>query len=98
MQDLFASGHPAEWRNRLIWEDKKYILPSLLEEFSGKVDLVYIDPPFDTGANFSYTARVPDDPETSGDQGTTFVKEPSVIEQKAHRDTWGKGLDGYLKW
>lgn len=33
-----------------------------------------------------------------GDQSVTFVKEPSVIEQKAYRDTWGRGLDGYLKW
>ncbi len=98
MQDLFASGRPTEWRNRLIWGDKKYVLPSLLEEFAGKVNLIYIDPPFDTGANFSYTASIPDDPDTDGDQGAAFVKQPSVIEQKAYRDTWGKGLDGYLKW
>ncbi len=65
MQDLFASGRPTEWRNRLIWGDKKYVLPSLLEEFAGKVNLIYIDPPFDTGANFSYTANIPDDPDTT---------------------------------
>ncbi len=98
MQDLFAAGQPTAWRNRLIWGDKKYVLPSLLEEFAGKVNLIYIDPPFDTGANFSYTATIPDDPETEGEQGATFVKQPSVIEQKAYRDTWGKGLDGYLAW
>ena len=33
-----------------------------------------------------------------GDQSATFVKEPNVIEQKAYRDTWGKGLDSYLRW
>ena len=98
MQDLFASGRPTDWRNRLIWGDKKYVLPSLLKEFAGKVNLVYIDPPFDTGANFSYTAIIPDDPDADGDQSATFVKEPSVIEQKAYRDTWGKDLDGYLRW
>jgi DNA modification methylase len=98
MQDLFGSGQPPEWRNRLIWGDKKYVLPSLLEEFAGKVGLVYIDPPFDTGANFSYIATIPDDPEMEGEQGATFTKQPSVIEQKAYRDTWGKGLDSYLKW
>jgi len=42
--------------------DKKYVLPSLLPEFAGKVDLIYIDPPFDTGADFSFTATVPDHP------------------------------------
>ena len=36
-QDLFASGRQTDWRNRLIWGDKKYVLPSLLEEFAGKV-------------------------------------------------------------
>jgi hypothetical protein len=98
MQDLFASGRPTDWRNRLIWGDKKYVLPSLLEEFAGKVNLIYIDPPFATGGDFSYTATIPDDPDTEGDQSTSFTKEPSVIEQKAYRDTWGRGLDGYLKW
>jgi len=96
--EMFASGRPTEWRNRLIWGDKKYVLPSLLEEFAGKVNLIYIDPPFDTGANFSYTASIPDDPESEGDQAATFVKEPSVIEQKAYRDTWGKNLDSYVRW
>src|SRR5712664_3528028 len=98
MQDLFASGRPTDWRNRLIWGDKKYVLPSLIEEFAGKVDLVYIDPPFNTGGDFSFSAAVPDDPETDGNQGATFFKQPSVIEQKAYRDTWGRGVDSYLKW
>ena len=58
--DLFASGRDSDWRNRLIWGDKKYVLPSLLPEFAGKVNLIYIDPPFDTGAGFSFTATIPD--------------------------------------
>jgi adenine-specific DNA-methyltransferase len=87
-----------EWRNRVIWGDKKYVLPSLLAEFAGQVNLIYIDPPFDTGADFSFTATVPDDPETPGDDSFTFTKEPSIIEHKAYRDTWGRGLDSYLQW
>ena len=59
---LFSDAKPTEWRNRLIWGDKKYVLPSLLPEFAGKVNLIYIDPPFDTGANFSYLATIPDAP------------------------------------
>ena len=100
---LFSQGKPTEWRNRLIWGDKKYVLPALLPELAGKVRLIYIDPPFDTGANFSFTATVPaapasddDDEEVSG--STSFTKQPSVIEQVAYRDTWGKGLDSYLQW
>jgi adenine-specific DNA-methyltransferase len=90
-----------EWRNRLIWGDKKYVLPSLLSEFAGKVNLIYIDPPFDTGADFSFRATVPDDPDTPGDDSFTFTKEPSIIEHKAFRDIWGGAqtrLDAYSKW
>lgn len=100
---LFSQGKATEWRNRLIWGDKKYVLPALLPELAGKVRLIYIDPPFDTGANFSFTATVPaapasddEDEEVSG--GTSFTKQPSVIEQVAYRDTWGRGLDSYLQW
>jgi adenine-specific DNA-methyltransferase len=56
--DLFGAGRDSEWRNRRIWGDKKYVLPALLDEFAGKVDLVYIDPPFDTGADFSLQVQV----------------------------------------
>jgi len=96
--DLFGAGRDPEWRNRLIWGDKKYVLPSLLEEFTSKVNLVYIDPPFNVGADFSFTATIPDNPETDDDETTSFVKEPSVIEMKAYRDTWGRGMDSYLQW
>jgi adenine-specific DNA-methyltransferase len=90
-----------EWRNRLIWGDKKYVLPSLLSEFAGKVNLIYIDPPFDTGADFSFTATVPDHPDSEEDDSFSFTKEPSIIEHKAYRDIWGGAqthLDAYLKW
>src|SRR5712664_4063150 len=96
--ELFASGRDAEWRNRVIWGDKKYVLPSLLPEFADKVNLIYIDPPFDTGADFSFTATISDDPDAPGDDSFSFTKEPSIIEQKAYRDTWGRGLDSYFQW
>ena len=89
--DMLYAGHQTEWRNRLIWGDKKYVFPSLLPEFSGKVNLIYIDPPFATGADFSFNATIPESDES-------FTKEPSMIEQKAYRDTWGKGMDGYFQW
>ena len=94
--ELFASGRDTEWRNRLIWGDKKYVLPSLLPEFAGKVNLIYIDPPFDTGADFSLTANIP--PRNGEEDEFSFTKEPSILEQKAYRDTWGEGLDSYLQW
>lgn len=100
--DFFASDpssvYSKEWRNRLIWGDKKYVLPSLLPEFAGKINLIYIDPPFNVGADFSFIATIPDNPETDNDETVQFLKEPNIIEQKAYRDTWGKGLDSYMQW
>jgi adenine-specific DNA-methyltransferase len=97
--DFFASERSPDWRNRLIWGDKKYVLPSLLAEYSGVVDLIYIDPPFATGADFSLPIKL---------DTNSFTKEPNVIEQKAYRDTWGvspedrrRGVtpfDRYVRW
>ena len=58
------------------------------EKFAGKVDLIYIDPPFATGADFSFRAFI-------GEEDVT--KEASVIEEKAYRDTWGLGLSSFLQ-
>jgi len=96
--ELFASGRDTEWRNRLVWGDKKYVLPSLIPEFGGKVDLVYIDPPFDTGTDFSYTASIPAHDAQLDEEVAHFTKEASIIEQKAYRDTWGSGLNSYIHW
>ena len=79
--ELSSSGHDAEWRNRLIWGDKKYVLPSLLPEFAGKVDLIYIDPPFDTGADFSYTTSIPE----SDEMGICLTHQPTIAGTKLKR-------------
>jgi adenine-specific DNA-methyltransferase len=94
--ELFSSGRQTEWRNRLIWGDNKYVLPSLLPEFAGKVSLIYIDPPFTTGQDFSFNATIPNYP-ADDDDPTVFTKQPSIIEQKAYRDTWGAGDESYLQ-
>ena len=83
--DTFEEG----WRNKLIWGDNLLVMGSLLEKFAGKIDLIYIDPPFATGADFSFTSEI-------GESGEEVTKEQSVIEEKAYRDTWGRGFDSYL--
>lgn len=88
---LFESvtGNKDVWRNKLIWGDNKYVLASLLKEgFAGKINLIYIDPPFDTGDDFSFSVKIGDE---------ELEKKPSIIEQKAYNDTWGKGTDSYLQ-
>lgn len=77
------------WKNKLIWGNNLLVMSSLFEKFSEKVDLIYIDPPFATGTDFSFKAEV-------GDKGIQLKKEQSVIEEKAYNDTWGAGDASYL--
>src|SRR5208283_5123976 len=72
------------WTNKLIWGDNKLILSSLKNgtireeiERNGGIKLIYIDPPFDVGADFSMDIEIGDD---------TFTKKPNVLEELAYRD------------
>src|SRR6266508_621987 len=89
---LFDSqrAHLDDFRNLLIWGDNKLVMASLLQDFSGKFDLIYIDPPFDVGADFTM-------PLPFGDKNDTVEKDQSILEMVAYRDTWGKGTDSYLQ-
>lgn len=78
-----------DFRNRLIWGDNKLVMASLLQEFKGKVDLIYIDPPFDVGADFTMQVQI-------GDEKDSIQKEQSTLEMVAYRDMWGRGSDSYL--
>ncbi len=84
--DTFDDG----WKNKLIWGDNLLVMGSLLERFSGKIDLIYIDPPFATGTDFSFLASV-------GEDGAEVLKHHTAIEEKAYRDTWGNGIGSYLE-
>lgn len=79
-----------DFRNRLIWGDNKLVMASLLKDFKGKIDLIYIDPPFDVGADFTCDTII-------GDHDEKLLKDQSVLEQVAYQDTWGKGVDSYLQ-
>ena len=96
--DLFATDSRGRqlkgWTNKLIWGDNKLILSSLKNgplreeiEKQGGLKLIYIDPPFDVGADFSM------DMEIGGD---TFTKKPNILEEIAYRDTWGQGADSFI--
>ena len=95
--DLFnpTSGRQQKgWTNKLIWGDNKLILSSLKSgplreeiEKQGGLKLIYIDPPFDVGADFSMDIEIGDN---------TFTKRPNVLEELAYRDTWGKGADSFI--
>jgi adenine-specific DNA-methyltransferase len=90
--EQFRAGYDPAWRNRLIWGDKKYVLPALLPEFAGQVDLVYISPPAYPHLGRGAMIRLGDD-DYDG-----YYKEPSAVEQRAYRETWGRGTDSWLQW
>ena len=96
--DLFQIGSGGRqgggWSNKLIWGDNKLVLSSLKGgplrreiEAAGGLKLVYIDPPFDVGADFSFEVEVGE---------VAYTKQPSVIEEVAYRDTWGHGIRSYI--
>jgi len=93
--DTFEEG----WKNKLIWGDNLLVLGSLLDKFAGKIDLIYIDPPFATGADFRIKFKVGDDGIRVAKMGENpdIEKLASSIEEKVYRDTWGKGLVSYFK-
>ncbi|MCA2999566.1 MAG: site-specific DNA-methyltransferase [Rhodocyclaceae bacterium] len=95
-EDLFDSRGRQQkgWTNKLIWGDNKLILSSLKSgalrrqiEDAGGLKLIYIDPPFDVGADFSMDIEI---------GGETFHKEANLLEQIAYRDTWGRGADSFI--
>ena len=96
--DLFQIGAGGRqgggWSNKLIWGDNKLVLASLKGgpsrreiEAAGGLKLVYIDPPFDVGADFSFDIEIGD--------GVSITKQPTIIEEIAYRDTWGRGANSY---
>jgi adenine specific DNA methylase Mod len=92
--DLETGRQLKGWTNKLIWGDNKFVLSSLKSgplrdeiEANGGIKLIYIDPPFDVGADFTTEIEIGDE---------TLSKEPNVLEEIAYRDTWGKGKDSFL--
>ena len=83
----------APWTNRLIYGDNLLAMAALLAgdehtpSLRGKVDLIYIDPPFDSKADYRTKVTLP---------GVELEQKPTVIEQFAYSDTWSDGTASYL--
>ena len=90
------AGGSDGWMNRLIYGDNLLAMQALLAgdartglpSLRGKVDLIYIDPPFDSKADYRTKISLP---------GTDIQQKPTVIEQFAYADTWEEGTVSYLK-
>ena len=92
-------------KNRLIWtNDNLVALKTLLDEkdpisgeykYRNKIDLIYIDPPFMVQNDFVAENSI--NIEVDEEEGVMSVKEPTIIETIAYKDTWQNGLDSFLQ-
>lgn len=86
----------ADWLNRLVYGDNLLVIQSLLTgdeatslpSMRGKIDLIYIDPPFDSKADYRTKITLP---------GTDIEQRPTILEQFAYGDTWKDGTSSYLR-
>lgn len=87
-------GNAGEWTNRLIYGDNLHAMAALLAgdegtpSLRGKIDLIYIDPPFDSKADYRTKVTLP---------GVELEQKPTVMEQYAYSDTWSGGTASYLE-
>lgn len=92
-QDTQSTTNNQEWTNRLIYGANLLAMAALLAgddtmpSLRGKVDLIYIDPPFDSKADYRTKVTLP---------GIELEQKPTVIEQFAYSDTWSDGTASYL--
>lgn len=92
-QPMLAGNEEKPWVNRLIYGDNLLAMAALLAgdehtpSLRGKVDLIYIDPPFDSKADYRTKVTLP---------GVELEQKPTVIEQFAYSDTWSDGTASYL--
>ncbi len=75
------------WRNRIYWGDNLQVMSHLLKEFRGKVDLVYIDPPFDSKADYKKRIEI---------RGELTENDQNSFEEKQYTDIWNN--DEYLQF
>lgn len=95
-QSQFQCSNPQEWHNRLIYGDNLLVMQGLLlgdkdsglESMRGKIDLIYIDPPYDSKADYRTKITLPN---------SDIEQKPNVLEQFAYSDTWRDGTISYLR-
>jgi site-specific DNA-methyltransferase (adenine-specific)/adenine-specific DNA-methyltransferase len=80
-------GNTAEWLNKIFWGDNLQVMSHLLKNFRGRVDLIYIDPPFDSKADYKKKIAL---------KGQTVTNDTSAFEEKQYGDIWTN--DEYLQF
>ena len=87
LKEVYGQEDDSGWINKIFWGDNLQVMSHLLKQFRGKVDLIYIDPPFDSKADYRTKITLP---------GATIDQKPTVLEQFVYSDTWSDGTVSYL--
>ena len=81
-------GEPTDgWMNKIFWGDNLQVMSHMLKEYRGKVDLIYIDPPFDSKADYKKKIKL---------KGKSAANDSSAFEEKQYGDIWSS--DEYLQF
>ncbi len=76
-----------DWLNKIFWGDNLQVMSHLLKDYRGKIDLIYIDPPFDSKADYKKKIKL---------RGKTIENDQSTFEEKQYGDIWTN--DDYLQF
>lgn len=87
LKDSYGSPSDSGWMNRIYWGDNLQVMSHLLKEFRGKIDLIYIDPPFDSKAEYKKAIKL---------RGRSAESDTSTFEEKQYGDIWTN--DEYLQF
>lgn len=81
-------GEPRNgWMNKIFWGDNLQVMSHMIKEYRGRIDLVYIDPPFDSKADYKKKIKL---------RGKTVSNDTSSFEEKQYGDIWSN--DEYLQF
>lgn len=87
LKETYGEADETGWMNKLFWGDNLQVMSHLLKKFRGKIDLVYIDPPFDSKADYKKTIEL---------RGKKATNDHTAFEEKQYGDMWNN--DEYLQF
>lgn len=87
LKETYGEANDKGWMNKIFWGDNLQVMSHLLKKYRGKVDLVYIDPPFDSKADYKKTIKL---------RGKKIKNDHTAFEEKQYGDLWNN--DEYLQF
>lgn len=87
LKETYGEADDKGWMNKIFWGDNLQVMSHLLKKYRGKVDLVYIDPPFDSKADYKKTIKL---------RGKEVKNDHTAFEEKQYGDLWNN--DEYLQF